>query len=295
MRKGIFRSVFAAALALLLLHGAPAAARAAQAAAGESDRVLTLKEAGRDFLRDTGKIWTSPLRIKSKHVGPIVTFAAATTFLMAADENIRDAVQGYVGKHRWVGDVGPVVTEMGSLGGLAAAGVFFSAGLIFRDERARDTGYLAASAIAQTFLVDGFIKGVTGRRRPFFADGEDHWSGPEGFFKRFDKDGEGAYSSFPSGHSASAFTLATVVALQYRDHPWVPVLAYTIASGVGLSRMTMDRHWASDVVVGAVIGHLVARLVVRDHGRRRRLVPALACSGRAVAVSVYYCFDPVGR
>jgi membrane-associated phospholipid phosphatase len=289
------RSVCAAALALLMLHGAPAVAGGAQATAGEPNQGLTLKQAGRDFLHDTGRIWTSPLRIKGKHVGPIVTFAAATAFLIAADEDIRDAVQRYVGKHPWVKDVGPVLTEMGGIGGLATAGAFFGAGLIFKDERAKDTGYLAASAIAQTFLVDSFIKGFTGRQRPFVADGEDHWSGPVGFFKRFDKDDEASYSSFPSGHSAEAFALATVVALQYRDHPWVPVLAYTVGAGVGLSRMTMDRHWASDVVVGALIGHLVARLVVRNHGRQQRLVPALACSGRAVTLSVYYSLDPVDR
>jgi membrane-associated phospholipid phosphatase len=252
-----------------------------------------LKRAARDFIEDTGRIWSSPFRIKDRQVGPLIALAATTVFLIAADEDIRGAFQGYVTRHPWVGDVSPVVTQMGSLGAAATAGIFFGAGLIFKDERARDTGYLAACAMAQSFLVEHALKGLTGRQRPYVADGADHWSGPTGFFKRYDPDYHGLYDSFPSGHTATAFSVATVVALQYRHRPWVPILAYTIAAGVGLTRVTMDRHWMSDVFVGAVVGHFVARLVVRSHTRRQRLVPVLGCSGRGITLGFHYNLDPV--
>jgi membrane-associated phospholipid phosphatase len=252
-----------------------------------------LKRAARDFIEDTGRIWSSPFRIKERHVGPLIALAAATAFLIAADEDIRDGFKSYSDGHGWVGDVSPVVTQMGSLGAAATAGIFFGAGLIFKDERARDTGYLAACAMAQSFLVEQALKGLTGRQRPDVADGADHWSGPTGFFKRYDPDYDGLYDSFPSGHTATAFSVATVVALQYRNRPWVPILAYTIAAGVGLTRVTMDRHWMSDVFVGAVVGHFVARLVVRSHTRRKRLVPVLGCSGRGITLGFYYSLDPV--
>jgi membrane-associated phospholipid phosphatase len=276
-----------AALLILALLAVPLAAQ-------ETPRKKPgLKQASRDFIKDTGRIWSSPFRIKERHVGPLIALAATTAFLIATDKDIRGAFQGYGNRHPWVGDVGPVITQLGGLGAAATAGVFFGAGLIFQDERARDTGYLAACAMAQSFLVEHTIKGLAGRQRPFAADGEDHWSGPAGFFKRYDPDFEGLYNSFPSGHTATAFSLATVVALQYRHPAWVPVLAYTIAAGVGLTRVTMDRHWMSDVVVGAVVGHLVARLVVRSHDRRQRLVPVLGCSGRGIALGFQYNLDPV--
>ncbi len=297
----------AAALTLILLVlGTALPAPGAPPPSGEStasseDRSsrgedpLTLKQAGREFLSDTGRIWSSPTRIKTKTMVPLIALAAATTFLIAADEPIRDGVQTFAEKHAWVGDVGPVITEMGGIGAFATAGAFFGAGLIFKDARARETGFLAANAILQSFLVDSFLKGMTGRQRPFIAAGEDHWSGPVGFFRRFEKSQKGLYDSFPSGHSAAAFSLATVVALQYRHHAWVPVVAYTLASGVGLSRMTLDRHWASDVAIGALIGYGVGRLVVRNHGRRQRVVPMLACTARGVALSVSLDLDPAGR
>jgi membrane-associated phospholipid phosphatase len=280
-------------LLILSILAVPLAAQEDAGRPGEPGKTSVPKKAGRDFLEDTSLIWSSPFRIKERDVFPLILMTAATGFLIAADENIRNTFKIYTDEHSWVRDAGPVITQMGGLGAAATAGIFFGAGLIFKDERARDTGYLAACAMAQSFLVEHALKGLTGRRRPFAADGEDHWSGPTGFFKRYDKTNHALYDSFPSGHSTWAFSLATVVAMQYRHRPWVPVLAYTIAAGVGLSRVTMDRHWMSDVFVGAVVGHLVARLVVRNYNRRQRLVPVLGCSGKGVTVGLHYNLDPV--
>lgn len=247
------------------------------------------------FLQDAGRIWTAPFRLKEKDVAPLVVLTAATAFLIAGDENIRDGVKGFADDRPWIGDAASAVTTMGGPGAWATAGAFYGAGLLFKDERARETGILAASAMLQTFLVGNAVKGLTGRQRPFYADGEDHWSGPIGLVKRYDPDTQGKYVSFPSGHTSTAFALATVIALQYRDEPWVPVLAYTVAGSVGLSRMALDRHWASDVLVGAVLGHAIARLVVRGHERRRRLVAALACSPRGVALGLSWDPGPFDR
>lgn len=249
----------------------------------EGRDVLSLKQAGSDFLRDAGQIWSSPARLRTKDIGPLISLSAVTGLLIALDEPIRDGIQAFAEKRAWVDDIAPVVTQMGGLAGFGTAAAFLGAGLIFKDAKARETGYLAMSSVLQSFLVENALKGLTGRQRPGVSDGEDKWSGPAAFFRRFASDGGDHYGSFPSGHTAAAFSLATVVAMQYGHHGWVPVVAYTLATGVGLSRMTMDRHWLSDVAIGALIGHLVARLVVRSHERRRRIVPALACTGRGFA------------
>jgi membrane-associated phospholipid phosphatase len=291
-----------AALLVLLVLGSTVLAVAASGPAGQAPTGAaegaaadsfpkSLKQAGRDFLSDTGRIWTSPARIRNKDVFPLIALAAGTTFLIAGDEAIRDGVQSYADMHAWVGDVSPVITQLGGVAGFATAGAFFGAGLLFKDDRARDTGYLAASAILQAMLVDNFLKIAAGRQRPYVADGEDHWDGPAAYFNGSGEDNR----SFPSGHSATAFALATVVSMQYGHRAWVPVVAYTLATGVGLSRMALDKHWSSDVLVGAVIGHLVARLVVRDYARRRRFTPMLAWSPRGFAVSLFYDLDPPGR
>jgi membrane-associated phospholipid phosphatase len=69
------------------------------------------------------------------------------------------------------------------------------------------------------------------------------------------------YSSFPSGHTAQAFAMATVIHLEYgKGHPWVSALAYTTASSVGLMRIMNNKHWASDVLAGAGVGILATNL-----------------------------------
>jgi len=63
----------------------------------------------------------------------------------------------------------------------------------------------------------------------------------------------GGSPSFPSGHTSSAFALATSVSLQYPKW-YVVAPAYIWASSVGYSRMYQGVHYPSDVLVGAIIG-----------------------------------------
>src|SRR6184192_4438522 len=59
----------------------------------------------------------------------------------------------------------------------------------------------------------------------------------------------GRNAGFPSGHSIGAFSLATVFARRYREHRWVPWVAYGLAGLVSFSRITAQAHFPSDVFV----------------------------------------------
>lgn len=72
----------------------------------------------------------------------------------------------------------------------------------------------------------------------------------------------GETDSFPSGHATIAFTNATV--LYHEFHNSSPILAYSgyaFASTVGFFRMANNRHYLSDILVGAGIGIAVTNLV----------------------------------
>ena len=60
--------------------------------------------------------------------------------------------------------------------------------------------------------------------------------------------------SFVSAHTSNAFTTATAFATCFKDTKWVPIVAYSAASLVGLCRIYNNAHWASDVLGGAAIG-----------------------------------------
>lgn len=63
--------------------------------------------------------------------------------------------------------------------------------------------------------------------------------------------------SFPSGHTATAFMAATMLSKEYGHiSPWISAGAYTVAAGTGLMRVANNKHWISDVMVGAGFGIL---------------------------------------
>ena len=69
------------------------------------------------------------------------------------------------------------------------------------------------------------------------------------------------FNSFPSGHAAKVFMGAELVRIEYGDdHPWLAVGAYTIATATGALRVYNNHHWISDVVAGAGVGILSARI-----------------------------------
>lgn len=85
------------------------------------------------------------------------------------------------------------------------------------------------------------------------------------------------HNSFPSGHTAMAFTAASLLHKEYGWlSPWVSVASYTAATITGISRMLNNRHWLSDVVVGAGVGivstelgYLLTDKILRGRGRVR--------------------------
>jgi membrane-associated phospholipid phosphatase len=67
-------------------------------------------------------------------------------------------------------------------------------------------------------------------------------------------------NAFPSGHTANAFFGAAVLAEEYKDQSIIyPIAGYTVATATGVFRILNNRHWASDVLVGAGIGILSAK------------------------------------
>lgn len=68
-------------------------------------------------------------------------------------------------------------------------------------------------------------------------------------------------NSFPSGHTATAFMTATMLHKEYGHRsPWYSIGGYTVATLTGVTRQLNNRHWMSDIMVGAGIGILATEL-----------------------------------
>jgi membrane-associated phospholipid phosphatase len=117
------------------------------------------------------------------------------------------------------------------------------------------------------------------RHRPDENDPPDPgvWDGPFPFTTK--------YTSFPSGHATTAFAIATVLAMGYRDKIWVGITSYTLAGLVSLSRIHDGKHWGSDVVAGAGLGFFIGATLSKINLKKVRLEPASFHSGTGIKIS----------
>jgi membrane-associated phospholipid phosphatase len=111
----------------------------------------------------------------------------------------------------------------------------------------------AGAAAALATGISSSLKYTIGRSRPPVAGDPDQ-------FRPFS-----GSNSFPSGHTAVAFAIATSIADE-TDDSWSDVALYGAATLTAMSRINDDRHWTSDVLIGGLIGHLSARWVSKQMG-----------------------------
>lgn len=136
---------------------------------------------------------------------------------------------------------------------LPGLGALYLYGHLFKDEKAQGTALLSLKSFVISGLLVQALKLTGHRHRPSSGDPYNTWDGPSFSTSNL---------SFPSGHSSSAFAIATVIASEYRDKAFVPPLAYGIATLTALSRVNDNAHWASDVFLGAVIGYFTAKAIM---------------------------------
>lgn len=105
-------------------------------------------------------------------------------------------------------------------------------------------------------------------------------------------------NSFPSGHTATAFMTATMLHKEYgmTRSPLYSIGGYAIATATAVSRQLNNKHWFSDVLVGAGIGifttelgYYLADLIFKDKGLQRREIDfdMLQVSGNPSFFGVY--------
>jgi membrane-associated phospholipid phosphatase len=246
-----------AALIFILLMACPAGLRAA----AEEPRAYHLNaEFFTHLARDSAGVLTSPFSWKASDALCFTVVVGTSGLIYAFDRDIQDWVQtqrtgGSDTAMAFFSDVGDAGYIMVFLAGLYAAGeIAPSLGL-------RKTAVLGLESLAVTGVVVLGFKCLAGRARPGTGKGPYHFE-PFSF--------RSSFFSMPSGHSASAFAVATSIAEQ-SDSTVVDVAAYTLASLAALSRVHNNEHWASDVFLGSAIGYFIGRGVAglnKDRGKK---------------------------
>jgi membrane-associated phospholipid phosphatase len=158
-----------------------------------------------------------------------------------------------------------------------------------REALLTDTVLLAQTASVNLAL-STVVKHAVGRKRPLTYDSS--WT-------EADRSSADASLSFYSGHSATAFAMATATSrifmIRHPDSDWVLPLwlgSEALAATTAVLRVEAGKHFWSDVAVGALVGSAVGYLVPQLHLREQetgsvaRVAPMVVDDGGALVFSL---------
>jgi membrane-associated phospholipid phosphatase len=191
-------------------------------------------------------------------------FVVGTIVLFPLDRSIATSLENpNTQANRFFKNASTGFEAIASPGAYIIGGSLYIVGRVGKMDRIADLGWHGTEAVIFAQAVTQVLKGFAGRERPFLSQGEDpdNWVFARGWTS-------GDWTSFPSGHTSTAFAAAAAVTNEttrwWPRSTWIvgPIM-YTGATAVGLSRMYHNRHWGSDVVLGAAIGTFSGRKVVQ--------------------------------
>jgi membrane-associated phospholipid phosphatase len=242
--------------ALILTLGVmPPARAAAQNPAPGDDRTVVPRDTAHAERRQT--LFTNRDAILA------AGFAGLTVAMFPLDKNIARQIRQDSTFNGFTQNSAVGFETISSPGAFVIGGGLYLIGRVAKKPDLADFGWHGTEAVLVANGITGLLKGTLGRARPFVSND----TNPRDF--RF---GRGFSSSdrqsFPSGHTSTAFAAAAAVTSEVRRlHPkalpFVAPVMYGGATLVGLSRMYHNKHWASDVALGAAVGTFSGLKVVR--------------------------------
>jgi membrane-associated phospholipid phosphatase len=233
----------------------PDAALPASSQDTDSNRPVSWKLLFHNWADDQKQIWTFPARlVQGQSLVPTAAVLGVTAGLVVADPH----ESGYFRNTQTFNGFRNILNGNATAIGMGAVPAsLYIIGRFRKDSKMQRTALFGGEALADIAVVQTVLKDIGRRVKPsrYPASG---WFSSQGSPTSYLR-GNG---SFPSGHSMAAFAVATVVARQYRNHRWVPYVAYGLASVVGFSRLTLNVHFLSDIFMGGALGYSISRFTV---------------------------------
>jgi membrane-associated phospholipid phosphatase len=191
-------------------------------------------------------------------------FAVLTVIMFPADQAIaKKLTDSSLTTNRFFQHSASGLEGITAPGAYIIGGGLYAVGRLAHKPNVADLGWHGTESVILATAITGVLKGTMGRARPFVTNDTNPAD-----FRIGGGFGDADRQSFPSGHTTTAFAVASSVTSETRRlYPnavkFVAPVMYGGATLVGLSRMYHNKHWASDVVLGAGIGTFSGIKVVR--------------------------------
>ncbi|MEO7310522.1 MAG: phosphatase PAP2 family protein [Chitinophagaceae bacterium] len=226
--------------------------------AADSIPVTTAGEYFKSYWTNGIRFVSQPARWKGKDWAIFGGSVAITAGLTRIDEDINKPFARWNAKGTGFGKAGDFIGSTPVA--LGSTLVTLGIASIVKNHRLQNFALDNLQAQVFTGAFTFAVKNLFGRARPSNGLGANYWDGP---FK------SNKFESFFSGHTSVAFSTATMIFLHSNKKPWVGLLSYGVATGIGISRMQYQMHWASDVLMGAVCGWAVSSFIYHQNEKNR--------------------------
>lgn len=215
----------------------------------------------KQFINESGDLVKQPVKWNLEDWLTFGGLAVSSYAIMHFDENIRTGVL----KDRSYNESLPVV--FGRIYGepytSSGLGLFFLIHGVTSDNKGNEKlGFEILQSFVYTGVVTQIAKISFGRTRPYLADNAFEFNP----FPPLNDD----FLSFFSGHTSVAFSLSTIIAGNVNGTGW-KILSYAPAILTGFSRIYQNKHWTSDVFMGAAVGYFIGRFVINTHDENEKL------------------------
>ncbi|MFC2135862.1 phosphatase PAP2 family protein [Bacteroidota bacterium] len=209
-----------------------------------------LRQFGDEFI----EMLKQPGKWETKEWLTLTAIAGGTIGLMQIDDDVRSEIQS----NREYDDCLPIVigNKYGEWVPLLVGTSFLTAGILQDNNANKRFGFEVIQSYIYSLTITGIGKLAFGRARPFMSEGSASYHP----FQMSTTD----YFSLPSGHTTAAFSLSTVLAAQ-SDNLLIKIAAFTPAVMTAFARIYYDKHWLSDVFLGAAVGYFVGKFVTEMH------------------------------
>lgn len=226
-------------------------------------------------LRNTRDVYLSPLLWEAEDWLKAGIFTGSAILLYVYDRQMQDFVQYH--KSNVLGSLADVTNYLGNgYVVLPAEALLYCYGALAKDEKTRRISLEMLESFAIVGVAVNSIKFLTHRHRPSASDSPYIWDGPSFSTHNI---------AFPSGHSSVAFSWATVLAEEFKDKPVIGIVSYALATCTSFARVYNNKHWVSDVFVGAVLSHFITKKIVALHAESDRRIVSVSPTLKGITLT----------